>query len=60
MYRYDVRPPTSTEAAKLRDSVQDLECGVLAVPDAAGGTVNGYAIGGPFRDVVEISAFALE
>ena len=58
VYRYDVRTPTAEEAAAIV-GLSDLGCGVLVVEGARDGPVNGYAIGGPFRDVVGISEFAL-
>jgi Zn-dependent protease with chaperone function len=58
VYRYDVRPPTPGEAATFA-GLHDLGCAVLVVTDARDGPVNGYAIGGPFRDVIGVSEFAL-
>lgn len=60
VYHYDVRPLTPAEAERVRSARPDRECDVVVVADATDGTVNGYAIGGPFRDVVGISEFALE
>ncbi|WP_336037194.1 M48 family metalloprotease [Halobacterium yunchengense] len=57
VYRYDVRPPTPAEAAVV-DALPDHGCEVLVVTDARDGPVNGYAIGGPFADVVGVSEFA--
>lgn len=59
VYHYEVRPPTPTEAATIESSLPNFDCDVLVVSDARDGTVNGYAIGGPFRDVVGVSEFAL-
>jgi Zn-dependent protease with chaperone function len=59
VYHYEVRPPTPSEQATIAESLPDLDCEVLVVSDASDGTVNGYAIGGPFRDVIGISEFAL-
>jgi len=59
VYHHEVRPPTPTEAATIESSLPDFDCDVLVVSDATDGTVNGYAIGGPFRDVVGVSEFAL-
>lgn len=58
VHRYDLRPPTPEERAALA-ALPDLHCEVLVVTDARDGPVNGYAIGGPFRDVVGVSEFAL-
>ncbi len=59
VYRYRVRPPTDEEAAVIA-AAGDLGCTVVVVEDARDGPVNGYALGGPFRDVVGVSAFALD
>jgi hypothetical protein len=59
VYHHELRPPTPSERATITTSLPDLNCEVLVVSDASDGTVNGYAIGGPFRDVVGISEFAL-
>lgn len=58
VYHYDVRLPTSAEAAMLPPP-SELDCEVLVVSDTRDGLVNGYAIGGPFRDVIGVSEFAL-
>lgn len=60
VFHHDVRPPTPAEVAKLSGAREALDCDVLVVTDARDGTVNGYAIGGPFRDVVGVSEFALD
>jgi Zn-dependent protease with chaperone function len=59
VYRYRVRPPTDEEATVIA-AAGDLDCTVVVVEDARDGPVNGYALGGPFRDVVGVSAFALD
>ncbi len=57
VYRYRTRRPTDEERAALTG----IDVGrVLVVEDAHDGPVNGYAIGGPFRDVIGVSAFALD
>jgi len=58
VYHYRVRPPSAEERTVL-DGLPDLDCRVLVITETRDGPVNGYAIGGPFRDVVGISEFAL-
>ena len=58
-YRYETRPLTTDERAVLRD-LPELGCDVVVVRGTPDGPVNGYAIGGPFRDVVGVSEFALD
>ena len=59
VYHYDVRPLTREETTTVRDALPDLDCEVVVITNARDNPVNGYAIGGPFRDVVGISEFAL-
>jgi Zn-dependent protease with chaperone function len=59
VYRYEARPPTPEEAAVV-ETLPALTCEVVVVTDTTDGPVNGYAIGGPFRDVIGVSEFALE
>jgi Zn-dependent protease with chaperone function len=58
VYRYETRPPTDAEASALA-GLPDLGCAVLVVGGTREGPVNGYAIGGPFHDVIGVSEFAL-
>jgi len=60
VFHHDVRPPTPAEVARLGGGQAALDCEVFVVTDARDGTVNGYAIGGPFRDIVGVSEFALD
>lgn len=59
VYQYDVRPLTPDENERIRSVVSDFEGEILVVTESRDGPVNGYAIGGPFRDVIGISEFAL-
>ncbi|WP_256289587.1 M48 family metalloprotease [Halobellus inordinatus] len=59
VFHYDVRPLTPAEAETVQTAIPALDCEVLAVTGTRNGPVNGYAIGGPFRDVVGVSEFAL-
>lgn len=53
------RPPTGAEAAALEAAPAEGGVRYCVVDDARDGPVNGYAVGGPFADVVGVSAFAL-
>ena len=59
VYRYETRALTSDEAARL-PSTADRDVELVVVLDSRDGPINGYAIGGPFRDVIGVSEFALE
>jgi Zn-dependent protease with chaperone function len=58
VYHYTTRVPMAVEAESL-DQIPEFGCEVLVVTTSRGGPINGYAIGGPFRDVVGVSEFAL-
>ena len=62
VYRYDTRALSGDEAARLASlpAPADREVELVVVLDSRDGPLNGYAIGGPFRDVIGVSEFALE
>lgn len=59
VYRLGCRPPTPAERERLAAAPSD-GVRLCIVEAAAAGPVNGYAVGGPFADVVGVSRFALD
>lgn len=59
VYQLSCRPPTDGEAAKIADAPAD-GVRLCVVERARDGPINGYAVGGPFADVVGVSRYALE
>lgn len=58
--RLGCRPPTPAEADRLADAFGEFTVDVCVVDAARTGPINGYAVGGPFGDVVGVSRFAVE
>lgn len=53
------RPPTAPERERLSSVPGTDGVTVCVVDDARDGPINGYAVGGPFGDVVGVSRFSL-